>query len=288
MMDPGTIARALAGDRPIKKVGGGFLTYCPCHQDASPSFSVGPGKTPGVVLFNCFAGCDRKDILATMRDRRMVDGTAVVSAPAAVKGTSEYERQQQEKASWLWHQRRPIAGTVAEKYLRDARGYTGPLAKTLGFLSPRKPEQHPAMIAAFGIPEEPEPGVLATPRDVDSVHLTLLKIDGSGKIEAKPNKLIIGRPLCRPIVLAPPNDLLGLAITEGIEDALTAHAATGLGVWAAGAAGFMPMLANTVPDYIEAVTIYAHSDKAGQDGAHKLAKALHHRGIEILIEGIAR
>jgi hypothetical protein len=218
----------------------------------------------------------------------MVDGTAVVSAPAAVKGTSEYERQQQEKASWLWHQRRPIAGTVAEKYLRDARGHTGPLAKTLAFLSPRKPEQHPAMIAAFGIPEEPEPGVLATPRDVDSVHLTLLKPDGSGKIEAKPNKLIIGRPLCRPIVLAPPNDLLGLAITEGIEDALTAHAATGLGAWAASSAAFMPMLADAVPDYIEAVTIYAHSDKAGQDGAHKLAKALHHRGIEILIEGIAR
>jgi hypothetical protein len=42
--------------------------------------------------------------------------------------------------------------------------------------------------------------------------------------------------LASPIVLAPPNDLLGSSITEGIEDALTMHEATGLGTWAAGSA----------------------------------------------------
>jgi Toprim domain len=83
-------------------------------------------------------------------------------------------------------------------------------------------------------------------------------------------------------------DLLGLAITEGIEDALSAHEATGLGAWAAGAAGFMPVLAAAVPSYIEAVTVYAHEDKAGQAGAHELAEALDHRGIEIRLEGLGR
>jgi hypothetical protein len=87
--------------------------------------------------------------------------------------------------------------------------------------------------------------------------------------------------------VAPPNDLLGLAITEGIEDALTAHEGTGLGTWAAGSATNMPVLAKTVPEYIEAVTIYAHADKGGREGALRLAAALSRRGVEVFVEGLA-
>jgi hypothetical protein len=86
--------------------------------------------------------------------------------------------------------------------------------------------------------------------------------------------------------VAPPNDLLGLAITEGIEDALTAHEGTGLGTWAAGGATNMPVLAEAIPEYIEAVTIYAHADKCGQGGARKLEAALVRRGIEVRLEGV--
>jgi hypothetical protein len=78
--------------------------------------------------------------------------------------------------------------------------------------------------------------LLGAPRNVEVVHLTLLRSEGSGKAEVERPKLFVGSPTNLPIVLAPPNDLLGLAITEGIEDALTVHQATGLGAWAAGAA----------------------------------------------------
>src|SRR5262249_4796397 len=149
-----------------------------------------------------------------------------------------------------------------------------------------KPEHHPAMIAAFALVDEPEPGIVGKPQDVGAVHLTLLKPDGNDKAEIDQPKIIVGNPLARPIVVAPPNDLLGLAVCEGIEDALTAHQSTGLGAWAAGTAGFMPKLADVVPRYIEAVTIYAHPDKAGENGARKLAAALHKRGIEVVTEGI--
>ena len=142
------------------------------------------------------------------------------------------------------------------------------------------------MIAAFGLCEEPEPGVLAAPRDVDAVHLTLLAPSGA-KAEVKPNKLMVGSPGGQPIVIAPPNDLLGLAVTEGIEDALSVHQATGLGAWAAGAAGFMPRLATAIPGCIEAITIFAHPDKAGQDAAHGLAAGLDFRDIEVSIEGLS-
>jgi hypothetical protein len=201
------------------------------------------------------------------------------------RGSTDYGRRQHEKAAWLWSKRRPIVGSIAERYLREARAVTCDLPPTLAFLPPVKPAHEPAMIAAFGMVEEPEPGVLSAPIDVNSVHLTFLKPDGSGKSEDNPNKLIVGSPLARPIVLAPPNDLLGMAVTEGIEDALTAHQMTGLGAWAAGSAGFMPKL-EKMPSYIEAVTIFAHPDQAGEKGAHKLARALKLRDVDVRIEGL--
>ena len=56
--------------------------------------------------------------------------------------------------------------------------------------------------------------------------------------------------------------------------------------WVAGAAGRMPALAETLPGYIESVTICAHADKAGQDGALALADALDRRGVEVFTEGV--
>jgi len=40
-------------------------------------------------------------------------------------------------ARCLWSKHVPIAGTIAETYLREARGYGGPLLSTLGFLPAR-------------------------------------------------------------------------------------------------------------------------------------------------------
>jgi hypothetical protein len=158
---------------------------------------------------------------------------------------------------------------------------------TLGFLPPTKPEHHPAMVACFAMVGEVEPGVLAEPPEVDAIHLTLLKPDGSGKADVVHPKLCIGSPRRRPIVLAPSNDLLGITLGEGIEDMLSAHSATGMGAWAAGSATLMPALADVVPSYIEAVTIYAHDDKSGRTGALALAERLHARGnIDVFIEGL--
>jgi hypothetical protein len=278
------IAEVLSGGRKVKALGGNFLVHCPAHEDASPSLSL--RDTDRGVMVHCFAGCHPGDVYAAIRrkdDKLLEPGQ---TAPEPVKGSIEYEHRQHEKAAWLWSRRRPIAGTIAEKYLRQARGITCALPPTLAFLPSRKPEHHPAMIAAFALVDEPEPGAVGTPRSVEAVHLTLLKPDGSGKADVPKPKLMVGSPGALPIALAPPNDLLGLAITEGIEDALTAHQATGLGAWAAGAAGRMPGLAASVPSYVESVTVYAHDDAAGQDGARKLAAAIKRRSIEAVIEGL--
>lgn len=138
------------------------------------------------------------------------------------------------------------------------------------------------MIAAFALAIEPEPGSLAVfEAAIRGVHITRLLPDGSDRI----SKATIGRVSAgAPIVLAPPNDLLGLAITEGIEDGLSIYAATGLGVWAAGNAGRMPLLAAEVPSLIEVVNVFGHDDPAGRHGAIELAVALSARGFEVLLK----
>jgi hypothetical protein len=140
------------------------------------------------------------------------------------------------------------------------------------------------MIAAFGITSEPEPGVLAIAgHHVTAVHLTKLTADATQKSGGVPNKIMLGRPKGSPIVLAPPNDLLGMCITEGIEDALSMHEVTGLGAWAAGSASLMPALADAVPDYIDCVSILAHPDPAGIKGANELATRLRIRGTGCVV-----
>jgi hypothetical protein len=68
-----------------------------------------------------------------------------------------------------------------------------------------------------------------------------------------------------------------MAIAEGIENALTAFQATGLGVWAAGCASRMTALADAIPDWIDCVTIIEDDDPDG----HRFAREIRHR-IEAL------
>jgi hypothetical protein len=128
-------------------------------------------------------------------------------------------------------------------YLRRTRRYHGPIPSTLGYLAPNG-KHPPAMIAALGFCEEPEPGVIVA--NVTGVHITRLTPDARKAPEDKP-KIMLGPMSGLPIVLAPVNDGLGLAITEGIEDGLSVFEETGLGIWAAGSAGNMPKIAAALP-----------------------------------------
>jgi hypothetical protein len=285
-MSAARVAEALAR-RKVRAQGGNYLVPCPAHEGRTPSLSLKDGEA-GLLLVHCFAGCDPTDVLAAIRDQVGAPELHAQPQRPLMKGSDEYERQQHDKAAWLWGRRRPIEGSIAARYLR-VRGYPAelPLPVTLALLPPSRPEHHPALIAAFGLCDEPEPARIAAPRQVNAVHLVLLKPDGSGKADTKPDKLTIGRPLGRPIVIAPANDLLGLAICEGIEDALSIYAGTGLGVWASASAPFLPALADAVPAYVECVTICAHPDQAGEINARQLAAALRKRSIETILEGLS-
>jgi phage/plasmid primase-like uncharacterized protein len=223
-----------------------------------------------------------KDAITTLTG----DGAGTTPPPKPAKPHDD-EDDKASKAAWLWSQRKPIIqGTPPWLYLRK-RAYTGPIPGTLAYLPPRGP--YPAaMIAAFGMAAEcDEPAIISAPKAVTGVHLTRLTADGD-KAPNADGKPKIMRGVCKgaPITISPPNDLLGMAVTEGIEDGLSIYQATGLGVWAAGSAVFMPALAPLIPDYIETVTIYAHDDDSGRTNTIDLARAIKARGIEVFVQGL--
>ena len=176
------VAAALAG-KPVKSHGGNYLVCCPVHDDKSPSLSLCDGDRG--LMVHCFVGCSPGDIYAAIRRRGFKLDQSNVERTEPAKGSSEYQRQQHDKAAWLWSRRRPIEGTIAEKYLRERRRISCPLPQTLAYLPPRKPEYHPAMIGAFALVDEPEPNVVGMPSSVGSVHLTFLKRDGSDKADVE-------------------------------------------------------------------------------------------------------
>jgi hypothetical protein len=198
-----------------------------------------------------------------------------------------YKAKRLNLARWLWKQRRRLTCSTAEIYLREARRINlDRWPATLGFLAAGG-GYPPAMIAAFGMAHEIEPGVIAiADAAVRGVHLTRLLPDGSGKATfedpEEPAKIMIGHSAGWPIVLAPPNDLLGMLPTEGIEDGLTCHQATGLGAWAAGAASRLPALADRIPDWINCVTVPTDDDPDGRRYAGELVHRIEARGIEAI------
>lgn len=294
LLDAYAVARALGGevtgrDR-VQAPGPGHSA-----KDRSLSVKLEPNAPDG-FLVHSFAGDDPiacKDHVrqalgfpafspARHRPRR----PQMTSVRGLVRGqrhapTENRSARQLSKARWLWKQAVPIGGTPAETYLRVARHYSGDLPSTLRYLKPS--DQYPAaMVAAFGMARENEPGVLEMPPgDVSAVHLTRIRADGTGKAGTESDKIMIGSSSGTPIIVAPPNDLLGLAIAEGIEDALSWHAATGLGAWAAGAASRLPRLAAAVPRYIDSVCIVPDEDDAGWKHANELATVLRARGFQV-------
>jgi hypothetical protein len=215
------------------------------------------------------------------RNRTPPDPAKIIKAKAeATEHDRSHRADRLGKAQWLWAQSRPIVGTIAETYLRGPRGYGGPLPATLRFL-PARGDYAPAMIGAFGMAHEVDLGVIAIAVDaIRGVHVTRLLPDGSGKAGSDKDKIMVGLSAGWPLVVAPPNDLLGMAVAEGIEDALSAHEATGLGAWAVGGAKRMPALAERIPSYIDCITVFCDDDADGIRFAAGFAKICRDRGIE--------
>lgn len=174
----------------------------------------------------------------------------------------------------IWSQGQNIARTPAEKYLNSRNlTYTHDMPLKYHPSCPKGQERYPAMLALITDAETSRPC---------GIHRTFINQDGNGKADCKPNKMMLGRAKNAVIRLTPDeNSMRGLGIAEGVENGL---AILGIGwatVWVAlssgGIANF-PVLPN-----MEALTIFADNDKAGQDAAEKCALRWAQAGREVLI-----
>jgi phage/plasmid primase-like uncharacterized protein len=228
--------------------------------------------TGGKLLLNCKkGGCDYRDI-ATMAG--VTQGTytppdpVVIAQRAAEQRKDDAKRAQQ--AQRLWTGAQPVAGTVAESYLRG-RGITCPLPNALRF-DPQcwhaSAKRLPALVALV----EGGAGF--------AVHRTYLRDDGKGKADVTPPKAMLGAVQGGAVRLsycAGP-----LVVAEGIETALSLS--SGLlcapaTVWAALSTSGIRGL--HLPDTPGRLTIAPDGDAAGRAAAQALATRAHGMGWQV-------
>jgi len=275
---------------------GEFVGPCPVCDTGRDRFSInskkgvfncrvcGKGGRGAVDLEMFLGGCEfveavkRLTNTTTLSGKRLPTAHNAEAAAAHERARERDEEEQHETASWLWSLRRLAAGSPVERYLQ-ARGYVDAIPPTIGYLPARGEHLH-AMISAFALPNDIEPGELSAPLKVGSVHLTKLKPDGSDRIREEKGKIIIGRPLGLPIAISPIADGLSLAVCEGIEDAL-AYRAAGFAAWAAGSAPFISALAEYIPDYVTTIIVEQHNDpdQKAQKAVARLQELLRERKV---------
>ena len=267
------VAKILGG----RRVGGGFLCHCPVathgkgRGDVHPSLTVADGDR--ALLYACHAGCDPRAIRAAI-DRLdltweplYASGQNSSSGRATPKTTSAH-------ALALWRGAQPVAGTLAETYLRE-RGFDEPSPATIRFLPRYRYEpqgkSYACMIAAIQAPT----------REIVAVQLTFLHSGGRRKADVLETRRTVGPAGEGALRLAAVAEHIGVA--EGFETAWAAQLMHKLPVWAA--LGTKRYLKLKLPREVKRVTIFADPDADGLLYAEKFRQANPALGVEIATPG---
>jgi hypothetical protein len=273
MTDARTVCEALGG----RWAGRYGLAFCPAHDNTrTPALSLSTGSD-GRLLAHCHAGCDFLAILDALRGRGRVEGRGsggFTPDPAVTARREAETRQAAEKrarqAEALWQEAQPLAGTLAETYLR-ARRITCPLPLTLRFHPDcwhASARRFPALVAAV------EGG------DGFGLHRTYLAADGSGKAAVEPARAMLGSVQGAAVRLS---DGPGrLVVAEGIETGLSLCSGlldTPATVLAALSTSGLRGL--RLPARPGRLTIATDGDAPGREAAHALAERAHGLGWQV-------
>ncbi|MFC0278614.1 toprim domain-containing protein [Falsigemmobacter intermedius] len=243
------------------------LACCPAHGDRNPSLSLSDGPS-GRLLARCMTGCGFPAILDALKGMGIIEGHGTVpqTDPAELARYQAEQKREAEKregqAKAIWAESLPLRGSIAEAYLRDARGITCDLPETLRF--------HPA---CWHPSAKRLPAMVAMIEGAErfAVHRTYLRHDGSGKAGTEPAKAMLGNCAGGAVRLSRGFD--ALAVGEGIETSLSLLCGPlcgSVGVRAALSTSGMAGL--RLPDRAGALIIATDGDPAGRDAGAKLAE----------------
>ena len=250
---------------------------CPiCQPDrrkGQNALTLADGRNGRLVLDCKKSACAFLDILAAAGlrsgDYRPPDAATLAQREREAKADAEKRAAQ---AKRLWLDAQPIAGTVAEAYLRDARGISCPLPPTLRFHGAcwhgPTARRYPAMVA------------LVEGSGLPAVHRTYLRPDGSGKADIAPAKAMLGATAGGAVRLA--DGPSRLVVAEGIESGLSLLCGLLDGpatVWAGLSTSGLRGL--RLPAQAGRLTIACDGDGPGREAAHNLAERAHALGWQV-------
>ncbi|MGN7930548.1 DUF7146 domain-containing protein [Sphingopyxis sp. 22461] len=251
---------AAIGNRDLESVGANFvhrlggtwhgsfgMCRCPAHADRIPSLSVRVGRSR--LLFKCFAGCDRRDVLRAIRQLEPHSLEVTGSGASPNEGLDEWLRM---RARELWSGSRSTGGSLAETYLRNRFIDICPASLRFNDRTPLGKKAaaifRPALIAAV----TDDSGLLAIQR-------TFLDARGRRARDLGKPRRLLGRPGAGAVRLAAATDTLGLA--EGIETAMSAMILLGIPIWATLGSERFPHIA--IPRSVTRLLLFPDNDVAG-------------------------
>lgn len=272
MTDASELSTALGG-RWHGRYGVAPCPVCqPGRKREQNALTIADGRNGRLVLDCKKSACAFLDILAAAGlrsgDYRAPDPATLAQRERESKAEAAKRAAQ---AKRLWDEALPLAGSLAETYLR-ARGITCPLPLTLRF----QPEcwhgatakRFPAMVGVVegsGLP---------------AVHRTYLRPDGSGKANIAPAKAMLGATAGGAVRLTEGHSVL--LAGEGIESTLSLLCgllSEPVTAWAALSTSGLRGL--RLPAQPGRLTIACDGDTAGREAAHALAERAHGLGWKV-------
>jgi len=217
----------------------------------------------GRALWWCASCRDGKAVTAAVWRALGRGGAAALSGGGEIRRSPSAARKSA-LARTLWDRALPLPDTIAERYVA-ARGLPGLRSPALRYL-PDAP--HPA--------GTPLPAMLAAIRntlsgELQAVHRTFLRGDGSGKADADPQRASLGPVAGGAVMLMAPGSAGPLVIGEGIETSASAAEMIGGAAWAAISAGNLAVLPLPPLPACPEVVIAADPDLPGQRDAYTAA-----------------
>jgi hypothetical protein len=240
------VAAAL-GD--ARREGRGWRCRCPLHGGRSLSLRDGDA---GGVLVTCWHGCDRRDVLAELRSRGLLDrGADYRPRPATPPRRDDDARDDARRvarALALWRESVAAPATIG-RYLAGRGIVLDPIPATLRY-HPRCPRPDRTCMPAMVAPVE------HAERGITGIHRTYLTDD-----YRRHDRATLGPIAGGAVRLGMPRAGEWLAIAEGIETALAVVAACAMPAWAALSAGGMGAL--ILPPEATHIIICADHDESG-------------------------
>ena len=232
------------------------MCRCPAHDDRTPSLSIRQGLSG--VLVHCFAGCNPRDIIRTLRNTDRVRG--VEPRPTQSLHSSQLAQR-------LWSDAVGVYGTLGERYLI---GRCLPLDLPDVRFHPkcplgRKPNAafHQALLVAVR----------------DGGHLVAVqRIILDPRTNKHQGKFLLGR--CGQGAWQPTPSGRVLAVAEGFEDAAAFTRLSGVTCWAAMGASRLPNL--KLPLELDTLIIAEDNNSPGRRAAHRATMAYARPGLQII------